>query len=148
MMSTARRLSSTLQGGFFSKSRVHVRSEQCPSSHQCCTPRLLCRNNGYLHVSSECEKSGHFYICHPDQVSKSSIKDMRILKSKSHHPPPTSVHQSAPRRNHPIITGRRSSSSCSHSTKPGDWEKCSVPHSRLVELQTKGFLPLAYMVSV
>ena len=42
----------------------------------------------------------------------------------------------------------RSSSSRPRSPKPGDWERCSVPHSRLVELQTKGFLPPAYMVPV
>ena len=46
------------------------------------------------------------------------------------------------------MTGRRSSSSRALSSKPGDWEKCSVPHSRLVELQTHGFLPPAYMVPV
>ena len=39
-----------------------------------------------------------------------------------------------------------SSSSRPCSPKPGDWERCSVPHSQLVELQTKGFLPPAYMV--
>ena len=42
----------------------------------------------------------------------------------------------------------RSSSSRSHSAKPGDWEKCTVPHGRLVELQTQGFLPPAYLVPV
>ena len=42
----------------------------------------------------------------------------------------------------------RISSSRPRSPKPGDWERCSVPHSRLVELQTKGFLPPAYMVPV
>ena len=42
----------------------------------------------------------------------------------------------------------RSSSSRPRSPKPGDWERCSVPHSRLIELQTKGFLPPAYMVPV
>ena len=46
------------------------------------------------------------------------------------------------------MAGERSSSSRSRSAKPGDWEKCSVPHSRLVELQTKGFLPPPYMVPV
>ena len=46
------------------------------------------------------------------------------------------------------MPSRRTSSSRSRSTKPGDWEKCSVPHSRLVELQTKGFLPPAYMVPI
>ena len=42
------------------------------------------------------------------------------------------------------------SSSSSHlrSIKPGDWERCSVSHSRLVELQTQGFLPPAYMVPI
>ena len=99
-------------------------------------------------MSSECEKSGHFYICHPDHVSKSSIKETGILRSKSHHSPPASVHQSTPRRSHPIMADCRSSSSLSRSTKTGEWEKCSVPHSRLVELQTKGFLPPAYIVPV
>ena len=42
----------------------------------------------------------------------------------------------------------RSSSSRPRSPKPGDWERCSVPQSRLVEHQTKGFLPLVYMVPV
>ena len=42
----------------------------------------------------------------------------------------------------------QSSSSRPRSPKLGDWERCSVPHSRLVELQTKGFLPPAYMVPV
>ena len=42
----------------------------------------------------------------------------------------------------------RSSSSRPRIPKPGDWERCSVPHSRLVELQTKGFLPPPYMVRV
>ena len=46
------------------------------------------------------------------------------------------------------MAGRRSSSSRSLSSKPGDWEECSVPHSRLVELQTQGFLPPAFMVPV
>ena len=41
-----------------------------------------------------------------------------------------------------------SSSSRPCSPKPGDRERCSVPHSRAVELQTKGFLPPAYMVPV
>ena len=42
----------------------------------------------------------------------------------------------------------RSSSSRPRSPKPSDWERCFVPHSRLVELQTQGFLPPAYMVPV
>ena len=41
-----------------------------------------------------------------------------------------------------------SSSSRPRSPKLGDWERCSVSHSRLVKLQTKGFLPPAYMVPV
>ena len=44
------------------------------------------------------------------------------------------------------MTSRRSSACRSPSSKPGGWEKCSVPHSRLIELQTQGFLPTAYMV--
>ena len=42
----------------------------------------------------------------------------------------------------------RSSSSRPSSPQPGDWERCSIPHSDLVMLQTKGFLPPAYMVPV
>ena len=46
------------------------------------------------------------------------------------------------------MADHRSSSSRPHSPKPGDWERCSVPHNRLVEVQTKVFLPPAYMVPV
>ena len=46
------------------------------------------------------------------------------------------------------MAGHHSSSSRPPSAKLGDWEKCIVPHGRLVELQTQGFLPPAYMVPV
>ena len=46
------------------------------------------------------------------------------------------------------MAGHRSSSSRSHSAKPGDWEKCTISHDQLVELQTQGFLPPAYLVPV
>ena len=46
------------------------------------------------------------------------------------------------------MSGRCSPARRSPSSKPGDWEKCSIPHSRLIELQTKVFLPPAYMVPV
>src|SRR3954463_6455565 len=46
------------------------------------------------------------------------------------------------------MASRRNSSSRPSSTKPGDWERFSIPHSELVSLQTKGFLPPAYMVPV
>ena len=46
------------------------------------------------------------------------------------------------------MVGRRSSSSCTTSSKPGDWERCSIPHSKLVKLQSKGFLPPSYLVPV
>ena len=46
------------------------------------------------------------------------------------------------------MAGRRSSSSRTPSSKPGDWKRCSIPHSKLATLQTKGFLPPAYMVPV
>ena len=42
----------------------------------------------------------------------------------------------------------RSSFSHPRIPKAGDWERCSVLHNRIVELQTKGFLPPAYMVPV
>ena len=44
------------------------------------------------------------------------------------------------------MDSRRGSSSRAPSPQPGDWRRCSVPHSELVTLQTKGFLPPAFMV--
>ena len=46
------------------------------------------------------------------------------------------------------MAGRRSSFACPSRSKPGDWGECSVPHSRLVKLQTQGLLPPAFIVSV
>src|SRR3954471_22894357 len=46
------------------------------------------------------------------------------------------------------MASRRSSSLRPSGPKPGDWESCTIPHSELVSLQAKGFLPQAYMVSV
>ena len=46
------------------------------------------------------------------------------------------------------MVGRRSSSARSPCPMPGDWGECSVPHSRLVKLQTQGLLPPAFMVPV
>ena len=46
------------------------------------------------------------------------------------------------------MAGRCSSSSRLSSPRPGDWGRCSVPHSKLVVLQSKGLLPPAYMVPV
>ena len=99
-------------------------------------------------MSSECEEPGHFYIRHPSHANKFSIKGTGILRSKSYHPPTMSIHWSALGRIHSNMAGHRSSSSRSRSPKPGDWKKCSVPHSQLVELHTHGFLPPAYMVPV
>src|SRR3954464_6793805 len=46
------------------------------------------------------------------------------------------------------MASRHSSSSRPSSPRPGNWERCSIMHSELVTLQTKGFLPPAYMVPV
>ena len=46
------------------------------------------------------------------------------------------------------MADRCNSSACPSLSKLGDWGECSVPHSRLVKLQTQGFLPPAFMVSV
>ena len=46
------------------------------------------------------------------------------------------------------MASRRNSSPRPSSPTPGYWERCSTPHSELVTLQTKGFLPPAYMVPV
>ena len=112
------------------------------------TSWLLCPIRAFSHASNEYEASGRFYIRPPSQINKLSIKGMGILKSDTYHPPPARVHQSAFRKIHSSMADLRSSSSRPRSPKPGDWERCSVPHSRLVELQTKGFPPPAYMVPV
>ena len=49
---------------------------------------------------------------------------------------------------HSIMDSRRGSSSRAPSPKPGDWGRCSVPHSELVALQTEGYLSPAFMVPV
>ena len=91
---------------------------------------------------------GRFYIRPPSQINKLSIKGMGFLDP---------IHIILPQREfirerfgkiHSSMADLRSSSSRPRSPKPGDWERCSVPHSRLVELQTKGFIPPAYMVPV
>ena len=46
------------------------------------------------------------------------------------------------------MASHRNSSFRPSSPQPGYWERCSIPHSELVTLQTKGFLPPAYMVPV
>ena len=46
------------------------------------------------------------------------------------------------------MDSRHGSSSRAPSPKPGDWGRCSVPHSELVALQTEGYLPPAFMVPV
>ena len=46
------------------------------------------------------------------------------------------------------MASRHNSSFRPSSPQPRYWERCSIPHSELVTLQTKGFLPLAYMVPV
>src|SRR3954467_15548980 len=46
------------------------------------------------------------------------------------------------------MASRRSSSPRPSGPKPGDCESCTIPHSELVSLQAKGFLPQAYMVPV
>ena len=46
------------------------------------------------------------------------------------------------------MVSRRNSSFRPSIPQPGYWERCSILHSELVTLQTKGFLPPAYMVPV
>ena len=46
------------------------------------------------------------------------------------------------------MASRRNSSLRPSSPQPGYWERCSILHSELVTLQTKGFLPTAFMVPV
>ena len=91
---------------------------------------------------------GIFTLATPTMRVNRLFKETGIPRSKSHHLLPASIHQSAPGQIHTTMASGRGSFSRSHSTRPGDWERCSVPHSRLVELHTKGFLPPTYMVPV
>ena len=88
---------------------------------------------------------GHFYIRPPSQINNCLLKGWGFLDP---------IHIILPQREsigarfgkiHSNMADLRSSSSRPRSPKP---ERCSVPHSRLVELLTKGFLPPAYMVPV
>ena len=107
-MSPARSLSSALQGGF------HLRilqstccNEQCPASHQCCTPWLLCFNNDHLHVSSEYKAPRYFCICHPRSgkltvyLKRRGFSDPNLTLF-----PRASIQQSAPEK--PFQHGRSS----------------------------------------
>ena len=72
------------------------------------------------------------------------FEETGILRSKPHPQASNRVLQ----KNHSNMAGRRSSSSRSLRSKPGDWEECSLHHNRLIELQTQGFLPPTFMVPV
>ena len=76
------------------------------------------------------------------------FEETGILRSKPHSPPSSKHPTERSGKNHSNMADRRSSSALSPCPKPGDWEECSVPHSRLIELQTQGFLPPTFMVPV
>ena len=76
------------------------------------------------------------------------FEETGIHRSKPHSPSSSKHPTEGPAKNHSSMAGRRNSSARSPCPKPGDWEECSAPHSRLIELQTQGFLPPAFMVSV
>ena len=71
-----------------------------------------------------------------------------VLRSKPHCPSSSKHPAERSGKNHSNMAGRRSSSARSPRSKSGDWEECSVPHSRLIKLQTQGFLPPAFVVPV
>ena len=75
-MSPARRLSSALQGGFFSK--FHVPVEQFLVSCKCSAPWLLRPIMAFFHVLYECEKLGYFYILPPRRANEPPIREARI----------------------------------------------------------------------
>ena len=79
-MSSARRSSLALQGGFLLRiiqSRFRTQ-ESCPASCECCTPWLPRPKMATFHVSSECEEPGCFYIYPPSCVNELPIKKTRI----------------------------------------------------------------------
>ena len=110
-------------------------------SHKCWTSWLLRPIRAIFHMLSECEEPGCFYIHPPSQVNKSSIKGMGILRSNPHHLPTARIHRTALGKIHSIMAIHCSSSSRPSSPRPGDWERCFVPHNKLLALQTKGLLP-------
>ena len=76
------------------------------------------------------------------------FEETGILRSKPYFPPSSKHPTERSGKNHSNMAGRCSSSARSPRSKSGDWEECSVPHSRLIKLQTQGFLPPAFMVPV
>ena len=101
-----------------------------------------------FHVSNECEKPGYFYTLPPSYANELPIKRDEDL-DPNHTILFPRVFIGAPlTKIHSIMDSRRGSSSRAPSPQPGDWERCSVPHSELVTLQAERFLPPAFMVPV
>ena len=71
-------------------------------------------------MSSECEEPRHFCICHPQSFGPIVyLKRRGFSDPNSIFFPRASTQQSAPRKNHSSMAGRRSSSSRSRSSRPG-----------------------------
>ena len=142
--SPARILSSALQGGFSSK--FHVLAEWCPASYKCCASWLPRPIMAFFHVLHECEKPGYFYTLPPSCVNKLPIKRGEDLYPNHTILLPRVFIEAPLTKIHSIMDSRRGSSSRAPSPQPGDWWRCSVPHSELATLQTEGYLPPAFMV--
>ena len=99
-------------------------------------------------MSNEYERSECFYIHTPSRVNELPYLRGRGFRSKPHLPPSRVFIRAHSTKIHSTMASRRDSSSHPSNPKPGYWERCSIPHSELVTLQTKGFLPPAYMVPV
>ena len=84
----------------------------------------------------------------PVRQANRLFEETRILRSKPHYPPSSKHPTERSGKNHSNMAGCRNSSARSPRSKLGDWEECSVPHSHLIELQTQGFLPPAFMAPV
>ena len=107
------------------------------------SPLGFCALNIVLHVSSECGQSGYFL-----QITPQSCKEEHLFKeigSQILSAPSGEKSSKTTRQDHSNMASNPSSSSRSNLER-GEWERCSVSHSRLAKQQTQGFLPPADLV--
>ena len=141
-MSLARSLSLALQGGFY------LRILQCPTSINVVLLGFCASIMTISPCRANMRSRGTFAFAPLVQYANCLFEGTGILKSKLHLLPLSEHPTERAQKNHSSIAGSHSSSSRSRSSRPGDWEECSVPQTRLIELQTQGFLPPAFMVPV
>ena len=105
-------------------------------------------NNGHLPRGKRMRKARVFLHFPPSCANEPPKKGDEDLDPNHTILPPRALTGAPLTRIHSIMDSRRGSSSHAPSPQPGDWGRCSVPHSELVMLQAEGYLPPAFMVPV